>query len=148
MPTELNDDSLIWSRLNEILFEIAANKRCFVHLKHCIQTVTCVKKRGLMGSAPAAFADKFVYERRGALHAWRHACGGKAPQSSGGSRRNVRPGRCFPRNIFLSRTAYFMRLRLSANYHSFIRCAGKTDMCCKNSWPIVRSKYAECADGA
>ena len=55
-----------------------------------------------MGSAPAAFADKFVYERRGALRAWRHACGGKAPQSSGGSRRNVRPGLRFPRNTFLS----------------------------------------------
>ena len=56
-------------RLNEILFEIAANKRCFIHLKHCIQTVAYIEKRGLMGSAPAAFADKFVYERRGALRA-------------------------------------------------------------------------------
>lgn len=56
-------------RLNEILFEIAANKRCCIHLKHCIQTVAYIEKRGLMGSVPAAFADKFVYERRGALRA-------------------------------------------------------------------------------
>lgn len=86
-----------------------------------------------MGSAPAAFADKFVYERRGALRAWRQACGGKAPQSSGGSRRNVRPGLRFPSNTFLSWVTYFMRFRLFVNYHNFIRCTGKTDMCCKNS---------------
>ena len=104
--------------MNEILFEIAAHKRCFVRLKYCIQTVAYIEKRGLMGSAPAAFADKFVYERRGALRAWRHACGASAPQSSGG----FDAGTCAP----VLRIQTWLRIAASHAWLrriSFLRCS-------------------------